>query len=112
MDVFEFAANYTHFGDDELLCLWAERNTLVPEAVMALDSELQRRGLKRQNATRVKKRRDMLAAREENGPLGNQVAVAKYERNMRHFVGWEEPEFYSRYGGRDIRNTFAYIRHN
>jgi len=111
MDVFEFAANYTHFGDDELLCLWAERNTLVPEAVMALDSELQRRGLKKQNATRVKKRRDMLAAREENGPLGNQVAAAKYERNMRHFVGWEEPEFYSRYGGRDIRNTFAYIRH-
>jgi len=112
MDVFEFAANYTHFADDELLCLWAERNTLVPEAVMALDSELQRRGLKKQNATRVKKRRDMLLAREEKGPtLGEQVAAAKYERNMRHFVGWEEPEFYSRYGGRDLRNTFAYIRH-
>jgi hypothetical protein len=112
MDVFEFAANYTHFGDDELLCLWAERNTLVPEAVMALDSELQMRGLKKQNATRVKKRRDVLLAREEKGPtLGEQVAAAKYERNMRHFVGWEEPEFYSRYGGRDIRNTFAYIRH-
>ena|SRR5215475_11644688 len=112
MDVFEFAANYTHFVDDELLCLWAERDTLVPEAVMALDSELQRRGLKKESATRVKKRREMLLAREEKGPtLGEQVAAAKYERNMRHFVGWEEPEFYSRYGGRDIRNTFAYIRH-
>jgi hypothetical protein len=53
MDLSEFAANYAHFGDDELLCLWADRNTLVPEAVIALDSELQRRGLKKQNATRV-----------------------------------------------------------
>jgi hypothetical protein len=111
MGLSEFAANYTHFGDDELLCLWAERDTLVPEAVMALDSELQRRGLKKQNAARVKKRLDMLAAREKKGSLVNQVAAAKYERNMRHFVGWEEPEFDSRYGSRDIRNTFAYIRH-
>jgi hypothetical protein len=39
------------------------------------------------------------------------VATAKYERNMRHFVGWREPEFYSPYGGRDIRSTFAYFRH-
>ena len=111
MDLSEFAATYTHFGDDELLCLWADRKTLVPEAATALDSELQRRGLKKQNATRVKKRLDMLLAREKHGPLVNQVAAAKYERNMRHFVGWEEPKFYSRSGDRDIRNTFAYIRH-
>jgi large-conductance mechanosensitive channel len=68
MDVHEFAANYARFGDDELLCLWADRNTLVPEATMALDSELQRRGLKKQNATGVKKRLDMPADREEKGP--------------------------------------------
>jgi len=111
MDLSEFTTNYAHLGDDELLCLWADRNTLVPEAAMALDSELQRRGLKRQNAIRVKKRLDALAARERKGLLVNQVAAAKYERNMRHFVGWEEPEFNSPYGGRDIRSTFAYIRH-
>src|SRR4051812_3141973 len=107
MDLSEFAANYTHFGDDELLCLWADRNTLVPEAAMALDSELQKRGLKKQDATRIKKRLDTLAARDEKGPLSKQVAAAKYERNMRHFAGWKEPEFYSPYrSSRDIRNSF------
>jgi hypothetical protein len=112
MDLSEFTANYTQLGDDELLCLWADRNTLVPEAASALDSEIQRRGLKKENAARVKKRLDALAAREEKGPLANQVAAAKYERDMRHFVGWKEPEFYSPYrSSRDIRNTFAYIRH-
>jgi hypothetical protein len=111
MDLSEFTANYEQLGDDELLCLWAERNTLVPEATMALDSELQRRGLNKQNATRVKKRFDALAAREEKGPLSKQIAEVKNERNMRHFVGWEEPKFCSPYGARDIRNTFAHIRH-
>jgi len=111
MDLSEFTANYSQLGDDQLLCLWADRNALVPEAAMALDNEIQRRGLKKENAERTKKRFDTLAAREEKGPLGKQVATAKYERNMRHFVGWQEPEFYSPYGGRDIRNTFVYLRH-
>lgn len=111
MDLSDFAANYSHLGDDQLLCLWADRNALIPEAAMALDSEIQRRGLKKENAERIKKRFDTLAAREEKGPLGNQVAIAKYERNMGHFVGWQEPEFHSAYGNRDIRSTFAYIRH-
>jgi len=92
MDLSEFTANYAHLGDDELLCLWADRNTLVPEAAKVLDSELQRRGLNKQNATRVKKRFDALAAGEAKGPLVNQVTAAMYERNMRHFVGWEEPD--------------------
>ena len=107
MDLSEFTENYSQLGDDQLLCLWADRNALVPEAAMALDSEIQRRGLKKENAERTKKRFDTLAARVEKGPLGKQVATAKYERNMRHFVGWQEPEFISSYGGRDIRNTFA-----
>jgi hypothetical protein len=111
MDLSEFTANYVHLGDDELLCLWADRSTLVPEASIALDSELQKRGLNKQNAIRVKKRFDALTAREANGPLGNQVTAAKYERNMRHFVGWEEPKFSSPYGRRDIRTMFASIRH-
>ena len=111
MDLSEITANYSQLGDDQLLCLWADQNTLVPEAAMALDSEIRRRGVKRENAERIKKRFDALAAREEKGPLGKQVATAKYERNMRHFGGWQEPEFYSSYGGRDIRNTFAYIRY-
>ena len=111
MNLSEFTENYSHLDDDQLLCLWADRNTLVPEAVIALDSEIQRRGLRKENAERIKKRFDSLAAREEKGPLGKQVATAKYERSMRHFVGWQEPEFYSPYGRRDIRNTFAYIRH-
>jgi len=78
---------------------------------MALDSEIQRRGLKKENAERIKKRLDALAAREEKGPLLNQVAVAKNERNLRRFVGWQEPKFHSPYGSRDIRTTFAHIRH-
>jgi len=72
---------------------------------------MHRRGLKKQNAERIKRRFDILAAREVNGSLANQVAAAKYERSMRHFVGWEEPKFYSPYRSRDIRNSFAYIRH-
>jgi hypothetical protein len=111
MDLSEFTTNYAQLSDDELLCLWADRNTLVPEAAITLDSELQRRGLNRQNAARIKKRFDALAAREAKGPLINQVIAAKYERNMRHFVGWEETEFSSAYGSRDIRTMFASIRH-
>ena len=111
MDVSDFNESYARMGDDELLNLWANQTALVPEAVLALDIELQKRGLNKQNASRVKKRLDALEAREKNGLFLNQVAAAKYERNMRHFVGWEEPEFSSPYGSRDIRNTFAHIRH-
>ena len=111
MNLSEFAANYAHLSDDELLRLWADQGTLVPEATLALDNELRRRGLNKQSAARIKKRLDVLDAREANGPLLNQVAAAKYERNMRHFVGWKEPEFVSPYGNRDIRTMFASIRH-
>jgi len=111
MDPSEFTAHYAQLSNDELLCLWADRSTLVADAAMALDSEIQRRGLNKQNAARIKSRLDALAAREKKGPLEKQVGEAKYERNMRHFVGWEEPEFYSRYGTRDIRRTFAAFRH-
>lgn len=111
MDLSEFTSNYAHLSDDELLCLWAERGTLVPEGAAALESEIQRRGLKKENATRIKKRLDELAAREAKGPLLQQVNAAKYEHDMRHFVGWEEPKFYSPYTSRDIRSTFGYIRY-
>lgn len=111
MSLSEFTANYARFGDDELLSLWADQETLVPEAAIALESELQRRGLRKENATRIKKRLDVLAGREEKGPLAGQVAAARYERDMKHFVGWEEPKFYSRFGRRDIRTTFAYTRY-
>src|SRR5690242_269959 len=111
MDLSEFTANYAHLSDDELLCLWADHDTLVPDVTIALDNELQKRRLGKSSATRVKKRFDALMAREAKGPLVNQVAAAKYERNMRHFVGWEEPKFSSPYGSRDIRRMFASIRH-
>ena len=65
----------------------------------------------KESAARVKKRLDALAAREAKGPLVNQVVAAKYERNMRHFVGWEEPQFSSPYGTRDIRRAFASVLH-
>ena len=111
MNVSDFAQEYERMADEPLLCLWADRETLLPEAAIALENELNRRGLKKQDAARVKKRLDALAARDSNGPLGKQVALAKYEHNMRHFVGAEEPKFYARYGNRDIRSTFAYTRH-
>jgi hypothetical protein len=44
---------------------------------MALESELQRRGMNKQNATRIKKRLDALVAREAKGLLVNQVTAAK-----------------------------------
>lgn len=109
MDTSDFSQQYETKSDDELLCLWADRGILVPEAELALESEVQRRGLKKENAARVKQRLDKLAARE--GSLAQQVAAAKYERNMRHFIGWEEPEFDSRYSSRDIRGLFPYLRY-
>ncbi len=109
MNVQEFTEEYVRQSDNELLCLWAERDTLVPEAVLALDTEIERRGLKKENAARVKKRFDAIAARQ--GPLTDQVSAAKYERNMRHFVGAEEPSYESPYSRRDIRGTFGYFRH-
>ncbi len=87
MDLSEFTANYQHLSDDELLCLWAERSTLVPEALLALDTEVQRRGLDKESAARLKKRLDQLAARERKGSISKQAAAADYERNMRHFDG-------------------------
>ena len=76
-----------------------------------MESELLQRGLNKQNANRVKRRLDTLAAREKKGPLSQQVSDLKYERTLRRFVGWEEPKFYSPYGRRDIRIIFASIRH-
>ena len=46
----EFTTNYAHSSDDELLRLCAERNTLVPEAAAALEMELRKRGLNKENA--------------------------------------------------------------
>jgi hypothetical protein len=46
----EFTTNYAHLADDELLRLYAERNTLVPEAATALEMELRKRGLNKENA--------------------------------------------------------------
>jgi len=66
MDLSEFTANYAPLSDDELLRWWADRNTLVPEAVIALDSELQKRRLRKENAIRAKKRLDALTARTAN----------------------------------------------
>ncbi len=111
MNVSDFAEEYANKSDDDLLCLWAERDTLVPEAVMALESEVRNRGLNTANAGRVKKRRDAIYSRQNNLSMNQQVNIANYERNMRHFHGWEEPKFYSAYSGRDIRSTFGYVRH-
>ena len=111
MNVSNFAEEYEHMADEPLLCMWADRETLVPEAALALENELHKRGLKKEDAARVKKRLDALTAREASGALSKQVAAAKYERNMRHFIGTEEPKFYSPYSSRDIRGTFAYTRH-
>jgi len=37
MNISEFTANYAQLSDDQLLCLWADQNTLLPEAAKALD---------------------------------------------------------------------------
>jgi hypothetical protein len=83
-------------------------NTLVPKTETAVSSEPQRRGLNTQNATPVKKRFDALAAVRRRGRSRSR-SLRRYERNMRHFVGWEQPKFSSPYGHRDIRTMFASI---
>jgi hypothetical protein len=50
-----FQENYAGLNDDELLMVAARRDDLVPEAALALDSEMARRGLGHQEA-RAKKR--------------------------------------------------------
>jgi hypothetical protein len=58
----EFTTNYAHLADDELFRLYAERNTLVPEAATALEMELRRRGLNKENADLAALRIDETAA--------------------------------------------------
>lgn len=57
-----FTTNYAHLADDELFRLYAERNTLVPEAATALEMELRRRGLNKENADLAALRIDETAA--------------------------------------------------
>ncbi len=97
VDTSAFTEEYANKSDDELLCLIAERNTLLPQAVTALDREVQRRGLKRQNAARVKKRIDTLKARYEHGFLVHKLGAAENERGLKKFHGEEEPEYHRRY---------------
>ncbi len=96
-----FSTEYTHKSDDELLCLLTERNTLLPEAAAALDAEVRRRGLDKQDAEAAKKRIELPATREDEA--------------VRNFVGTEEPEFIvppRTYAFRhDIIDTIYYWRH-
>ena len=41
MDFTEFTTRYSNLSDDELLVFLADRDTLVPEAAIALDTEVQ-----------------------------------------------------------------------
>ena len=41
----DFAATYANMSDDELTRLYADRESLLPEAAIALDSEFQKRQL-------------------------------------------------------------------
>jgi len=50
-----FQENYAGLGDDELLLIAASRADLVPEAALAMDSELARRGLSYQEACAKKR---------------------------------------------------------
>jgi hypothetical protein len=47
----DFSAEYRSLADQDLLQLWVERSELLPEAEVALQNEIARRGLTRKTAT-------------------------------------------------------------
>jgi hypothetical protein len=52
----QFATDYRHLDDDELLQLWVERFQLVDEARAALREEISRRGIKKEAEVAVDRR--------------------------------------------------------
>jgi hypothetical protein len=57
-------------SDGELLCLAADRQDLLVDAVIALDHELAKRGLRQVEAKRFKRNAERIAARDVVGRVG------------------------------------------
>lgn len=77
----DFQENYARLSDDELLMIAASRGDLVQEAVLALDSEMARRGLSYQEARAKKREVARLeikeARRHHPSPKGTKYFVAR-----------------------------------
>ena len=69
-DTATFAARYEQLSDDELLRIAAEREALIPEATIAIDSELARRGFSVASAKQQTRRAERKATRRAIGNLG------------------------------------------
>ena len=69
-DTETFAARYEQMSDGELLRVAAERETLTPEAVVAIDAELTRRGFSVAGAKKETMRAERKGTRRAIGNLG------------------------------------------
>jgi len=69
-DTGTFTIRYEQMTDDELLRVAAERETLVPDAVIAIDTELARRGFSVATAKKETKRTERKGTRRAIGHLG------------------------------------------
>jgi hypothetical protein len=65
-----FAAHYQQMSNAELSAVVAERESLTPEAIVAIDAELHRRGLSVAVAKKETKRAERVGTRREIGRLG------------------------------------------
>lgn len=69
-DTATFAARYEQMSDGELLRVAADRETLIPEAAIAIDAELARRGFSVATAKQEARRAERKATRRAIGNLG------------------------------------------
>jgi len=70
VDTAEFQASYEQMSNEELLCVAADRKDLLEEAGVALDAELVKRGLRKEDAKTFKRNVDRLSARDVVGRVG------------------------------------------
>jgi len=78
----EFQANYQHMSDEELLCVAADRGELVEDAVIALDAELAKRGLRQGQAQKFRRSVERVKARDYVGNTG-----LSYRGSGKQFLG-------------------------
>jgi hypothetical protein len=65
-----FETNYEHLTNEQIMGIAADREELVPEAVAALDAEMQKRGLRQGQAQKFKRNLQRIEARDAVGRLG------------------------------------------
>jgi hypothetical protein len=107
----QFAEEYTHRSNDELVRLWSERTTLVPEARDALALEIQNRRL---NLDAELERFSKRARAEDRREWRKQANAVKegYQQGGRGRVGRANYTFNSNTGHEEFDSTeFIFVAH-